>query len=86
MSADDPAGQDGAAGPDDGADPDSTAGQDDGSAAMTAATQQAWRGIAAEDADEITGSLSALLRRRGRRLLARTCCARTAPGAGHPGC
>jgi ATP-binding cassette, subfamily B, bacterial len=36
---------------------------------MTAATQQAWRGIAAEDADEITASLSALLRRRGRRLL-----------------
>jgi ATP-binding cassette subfamily B protein len=28
MSADDPAGQDGAAGPDDGTDPDSTAGQD----------------------------------------------------------
>ena len=36
---------------------------------MTAATGQAWRGIAAEDADEITASLSALLRRRGRRLL-----------------
>jgi ABC-type multidrug transport system fused ATPase/permease subunit len=36
---------------------------------MTAATGPAWRGIAAEDADEITASLSALLRRRGRRLL-----------------
>ena len=36
---------------------------------MTAATEPAWRGIAAEDADEITASLSALLRRRGRRLL-----------------
>jgi ATP-binding cassette subfamily B protein len=36
---------------------------------VTAATGQAWRGIAAEDADEITASLSALLRRRGRRLL-----------------
>jgi ABC-type multidrug transport system fused ATPase/permease subunit len=36
---------------------------------MTATTQQAWRGIAAEDADEITASLSAFLRRRGRRLL-----------------
>ena len=36
---------------------------------MTATTGQAWRGIAAEDADEITASLSALLRRRGRRLL-----------------
>ena len=30
---------------------------------------EAWRGIAAEDADEITATLSALLRRRGRRLL-----------------
>jgi ABC-type multidrug transport system fused ATPase/permease subunit len=29
----------------------------------------AWRGIAAEDADEVTGSLAALLRRRARRLL-----------------
>ncbi len=32
-------------------------------------TADAWRGIAAEDADQITGKLSALLRRRGRRLL-----------------
>jgi ABC-type multidrug transport system fused ATPase/permease subunit len=32
-------------------------------------TAQAWRGIAAEDADEITASLAALLRTRGRRLL-----------------
>jgi ATP-binding cassette, subfamily B, bacterial len=32
-------------------------------------TTDAWRGIAAEDADQITGKLSALLRRRGRRLL-----------------
>jgi ATP-binding cassette subfamily B protein len=32
-------------------------------------TAGAWRGIAAEDADQITGKLSALLRRRGRRLL-----------------
>jgi ATP-binding cassette, subfamily B, bacterial len=34
---------------------------------MTAA--DAWRGIAAEDADEVTGGLAALLRRRARRLL-----------------
>jgi ABC-type multidrug transport system fused ATPase/permease subunit len=32
-------------------------------------TSDAWRGIAAEDADEVTGSLAALLRRRARRLL-----------------
>ena len=32
-------------------------------------TSDAWRGIAAEDADEITGGLAALLRRRARRLL-----------------
>jgi ABC-type multidrug transport system fused ATPase/permease subunit len=32
-------------------------------------TAQAWRGVAAEDADEITASLAALLRTRGRRLL-----------------
>ncbi|MCW2905997.1 MAG: transporter related protein [Actinomycetia bacterium] len=32
-------------------------------------TSGAWRGIAAEDADEVTGSLAALLRRRARRLL-----------------
>jgi len=32
-------------------------------------TAQQWRGIAAEDADEITASLAALLRTRGRRLL-----------------
>ncbi len=36
---------------------------------MSQTTQQAWRGIAAEDADEITASLAALLRTRGRRLL-----------------
>ena len=34
---------------------------------MTAS--DAWRGIAAEDADEVTGGLAALLRRRARRLL-----------------
>jgi ABC-type multidrug transport system fused ATPase/permease subunit len=33
-------------------------------------TADTWRGIAAEDADQVTGKLSALLRRRGRRLLA----------------
>ena len=32
-------------------------------------TSDAWRGIAAEDADEITGGLAALLRRRARGLL-----------------
>jgi ATP-binding cassette subfamily B protein len=32
-------------------------------------TSDAWRGIAAEDADEVTGGLAALLRRRARRLL-----------------
>jgi ATP-binding cassette, subfamily B, bacterial len=32
-------------------------------------TADAWRGVAAEDADQVTGKLSALLRRRGRRLL-----------------
>ena len=32
-------------------------------------TAQAWRGVAAEDADEITASMAALLRTRGRRLL-----------------
>jgi ABC-type multidrug transport system fused ATPase/permease subunit len=32
-------------------------------------TADTWRGIAAEDADQVTGKLSALLRRRGRRLL-----------------
>lgn len=31
---------------------------------------EAWRGIAAEDAEEITAGLSAFLRRRSRRLLA----------------
>ena len=36
---------------------------------MSQTTTQAWRGIAAEDADEITASLAALLRTRGRRLL-----------------
>jgi len=33
------------------------------------ATAQSWRGIAAEGADQVTGKLSALLRRRARRLL-----------------
>jgi ABC-type multidrug transport system fused ATPase/permease subunit len=37
--------------------------------AVSQITAQAWRGIAAEDADEITASLAALLRTRGRRLL-----------------
>ena len=37
---------------------------------MSQTTAQAWRGIAAEDADEITRGLASLLRRRGRRLLA----------------
>ncbi len=32
-------------------------------------TADTWRGIAAEDADQVTGKLSTLLRRRGRRLL-----------------
>jgi ATP-binding cassette, subfamily B, bacterial len=36
---------------------------------MSQTAEQAWRGIAAEDADEITASLAALLRTRGRRLL-----------------
>jgi ATP-binding cassette, subfamily B, bacterial len=36
---------------------------------MSQPAAEAWRGIAAEDIDEITASLSALLRRRGRRLL-----------------
>ena len=36
---------------------------------MTQTTTPAWRGIAAEDVDEITASLATLLRLRGRRLL-----------------
>ncbi|HUA27554.1 MAG TPA: ABC transporter ATP-binding protein [Streptosporangiaceae bacterium] len=36
---------------------------------MSQTTAAAWRGIAAEDADEITASLATLLRLRGRRLL-----------------
>jgi ATP-binding cassette, subfamily B, bacterial len=40
-----------------------------GDPAAAQTTAQAWRGIAAEDADEITASLAALLRTRGRRLL-----------------
>jgi ATP-binding cassette, subfamily B, bacterial len=36
---------------------------------MTQGAAQAWRGIAAEDADDITPSLASLLRTRGRRLL-----------------
>ena len=37
---------------------------------MSHVSTPAWRGIAAEDADEVTAALAALLRRRGRRLLA----------------
>jgi ATP-binding cassette, subfamily B, bacterial len=37
---------------------------------VTAAADQDWRGIAAEEVDKVTASLSALLRRRARRLLA----------------
>jgi ATP-binding cassette subfamily B protein len=37
---------------------------------MTAAPAEAWRGIAAEQEDEISGKLGTLLRRRSRRLLA----------------
>jgi ATP-binding cassette, subfamily B, bacterial len=37
---------------------------------MSQPSAQTWRGIAAEDADEITRGLAALLRRRARRLLA----------------
>jgi ATP-binding cassette, subfamily B, bacterial len=40
-----------------------------GDPAVSQPTVQEWRGIAAEDADEITASLAALLRTRGRRLL-----------------
>jgi ATP-binding cassette, subfamily B, bacterial len=36
---------------------------------VTQTDAQAWRGIAAEDADDITASLASLLRLRGRRLL-----------------
>ncbi len=36
---------------------------------MSPPADAAWRGIAAEDADDISASLSAMLRRRGRRLL-----------------
>ena len=36
---------------------------------MSQPADAAWRGIAAEDADDISASLSAMLRRRGRRLL-----------------
>ncbi len=36
---------------------------------MTQTNAQAWRGIAAEDADDINASLASLLRLRGRRLL-----------------
>jgi len=36
---------------------------------MSQPSTQAWRGIAAEDAEEITTGLASLLRRRGRRLL-----------------
>ena len=32
-------------------------------------TAQPWRGVAAENLEEVTGKLSALLRRRARRLL-----------------
>ena len=43
---------------------------------MTTGPAEAWRGIAAEDAEEISGRLGTLLRRRSRRLLT-TCSART---------
>ncbi len=36
---------------------------------MSPPADAAWRGIAAEDADDVSASLSAMLRRRGRRLL-----------------
>ena len=36
---------------------------------MSQPAEAAWRGIAAEDADDISAGLSAMLRRRGRRLL-----------------
>ena len=50
--------------------PDGAAGHGpDGSAPVSQQTAEAWRGIAAEDKDDISASLSALLRRRGRRLL-----------------
>src|ERR1700728_116253 len=44
-------------------------GETPGGSAVSQSTAQAWRGVAAEDADEITASLAALLRTRGRRLL-----------------
>jgi len=44
-------------------------GEAAGGSTVTQTTAQQWRGIAAEDADEITASLAALLRTRGRRLL-----------------
>ena len=44
-------------------------GQAAGGSTVSQPPAQAWRGIAAEDADEISASLAALLRTRGRRLL-----------------
>ena len=44
-------------------------GEAAGGSTVSQTTAQAWRGVAAEDADEITASLAALLRTRGRRLL-----------------
>jgi ATP-binding cassette subfamily B protein len=44
-------------------------GEAAGGSTVSQTTAQQWRGIAAEDADEITASLAALLRTRGRRLL-----------------
>jgi ABC-type multidrug transport system fused ATPase/permease subunit len=41
-----------------------------GTPADTASAEDAWRGIAAEDQDEVAGKLGAFLRRRSRRLLA----------------
>ena len=38
-------------------------------APVDASTEPAWRGVAPEDTDEVTASLSALLRERSRRLL-----------------
>jgi ATP-binding cassette, subfamily B, bacterial len=46
-----------------------TATSSTGTPSTTAPAAQEWRGIAAEDADEIKGRLGALLRRRSRRLL-----------------
>ena len=51
---------------------------------VAAMTADAWRGIAAEDTDQITARLSALLRRRARRLLTGPAPAAQAAGDRHP--